>query len=143
MPSLNYQLDLVVDHAAAQLLSGSPDHLGVVRGTVVESEQLSVSYILIVKPRLSSYVKGLIVSLSKPGILTSSYHFWAALVILPWTAASSCCWEFMAFKFNGTTFTGCERDKKSRQGLRWCATQVEEDGEMVEGKWEYCHAGCD
>ena len=47
------------------------------------------------------------------------------------------------FKFNGTTFTGCERDKKSRQGLRWCATQVEEDGEMVEGKWEYCHAGCD
>ena len=47
------------------------------------------------------------------------------------------------FKFNGTTFTGCERDQKSRQGLRWCATQVEEDGEMVEGKWEYCHAGCD
>ena len=47
------------------------------------------------------------------------------------------------FKFNGTTFTGCERDKTSRQDLRWCATEVEEDGEMVEGKWEYCHAGCD
>jgi len=47
------------------------------------------------------------------------------------------------FKFNGTTFTGCERDKQSRQGLSWCATEVSDDGEMVEGKWEYCHAGCE
>ena len=43
---INYLPDLVVDHAAAQLLSGSPDHLGVVAGTGVGSEHLSFSWIL-------------------------------------------------------------------------------------------------
>lgn len=51
------------------------------------------------------------------------------------------------FTFQGKTFTSCELDRGSRQeltrpGLRWCATEVDSEGEMVQGKWEYCHAGC-
>ena len=47
------------------------------------------------------------------------------------------------FKFNGTTFTKCEQDKNSQKALTWCATEVDKEGEMVQGKWEYCHSGCE
>jgi len=47
------------------------------------------------------------------------------------------------FKFKGKTFTKCEQDKNSQKALTWCATEVDSQGEMVQGKWEYCHSGCE
>ena len=46
----------------------------------------------------------------------------------------------LPFIFNGTEYTECVQD--ADPNLTWCATQVEEDGVMVEGSWEYCHNGC-
>jgi len=46
----------------------------------------------------------------------------------------------LPFIFNGTEYTDCVQD--ADPNLTWCATQVEEDGVMVEGSWEYCHNGC-
>ena len=51
--------------------------------------------------------------------------------------------NWSSFKFNGTTFTKCEQDKNSQKALTWCATEVDKEGEMVQGKWEYCHSGCE
>ena len=38
----------------------------------------------------------------------------------------------LPFIFNGTEYTDCVQD--ADPNLTWCATQVEEDGVMVEGR---------
>jgi len=46
------------------------------------------------------------------------------------------------FTHNGTEYDKCVHEKNGDNGLRWCATEVTEKGEMEEGKWEYCAGGC-
>ena len=45
------------------------------------------------------------------------------------------------FTHNGTEYSSCTRDE-TVEDLEWCATRVDEQGVMVDGGWEYCHAGC-
>ena len=45
------------------------------------------------------------------------------------------------FIHNGTEYTACTREE-AVEDLEWCATMVDEGGVMVDGAWEYCHAGC-
>jgi len=45
------------------------------------------------------------------------------------------------FIHNGTEYTECAREE-TVEDLEWCATMVDQQGVMVDGGWEYCHAGC-
>jgi len=40
------------------------------------------------------------------------------------------------FQYNGTVHRHCSKEEGNK--LTWCATEVEEGGQMAEGKWEYC-----
>jgi len=48
----------------------------------------------------------------------------------------------LPFQYNGTKHTQCAEDEHSNNDLRWCATELLENGTMAEGKWEYCAGGC-
>ena len=41
------------------------------------------------------------------------------------------------FSFGGKRYDACTADS-DRDGLHWCATQVDGDGELVLGQWGYC-----
>lgn len=45
------------------------------------------------------------------------------------------------FKYEGETYNKCT-DKYSENGKVWCATEVDEDGEVVRNTWEDCEEGC-
>jgi len=45
------------------------------------------------------------------------------------------------FKYNGTEYSKCTMEENG-SSLQWCATQTDQEGNMVDGMWEYCHAGC-
>ena len=45
------------------------------------------------------------------------------------------------FIHNGTEYTECVKEE-TVEDLEWCATMVDKQGVMVDGGWEYCHAGC-
>jgi hypothetical protein len=45
------------------------------------------------------------------------------------------------FKYQGTTHNSCT-DVGSENGATWCATEVDDDGEVVRNTWEDCDEGC-
>lgn len=45
------------------------------------------------------------------------------------------------FKYGGQTFNRCT-STDAAAGSVWCATQVDKNGEVIEGKWGDCNLGC-